>query len=126
VLASYEQIGDHLQTIIPDGSTIYWGGGSVVTPLLYITNTEIHPPQLNGIYSARRGGDRDLLEKAGYYNEESRNAWRESDEFILVNNINLVGFWKEFLVPESFNEYKPTGPLDPCNSESFIRIYRRK
>jgi hypothetical protein len=126
VLASYEQIGDHLQTIIPDGSTIYWGGGSVVTPLLYITNTEIHPPQLNGIYSARRGGDRDLLEKAGYYNEESRNAWRESDEFILVNNINLVGFWKEFLIPESFNEYKPTGPLDPCNPESFIRIYRRK
>jgi hypothetical protein len=126
VLTSYKQIGDHLQTIIPDGSTVYWGGGSVVTPLLYITNTEIHPPQLNGIYSARRGGDRDLLEKAGYYNEESRKVWRESDEFILVNNINLVGFWKEFLIPENFNEYKPTSPLDPCYPESFIRIYRRK
>jgi len=126
VLASYEKIGGHLQTIIPDDSTIYWGGGSVVTPLLYITNTQIHPPQLNGIYSARRGGDRDLLERDGYYNEESRKIWRESDEFILVNNLNLVGFWKEFLNPEDFNEYKPTGAMDPCIPDSFIRIYRRK
>ena len=98
----------------------------MVTPLLYLTDAELHPPQLNGIYSARRGGDRDLLEKSGYYNEESRRAWRESDEFILIENINLVGFWKEYLDPEFFNEYQATVPLDPCNPVSFIRVYRRK
>ena len=96
-----------LQAIIPVGSAVYWGGSSVVTPLLYLTDAELHPPQLNGIYSARRGGDRDLLEKSGYYNEESRRAWRESDEFILIENINLVGFWKEYLDPELFNDTRP-------------------
>ncbi len=126
VLSAYEAAGAQLQAIIPDGSTVYWGGGSVVTPLLYLTDAELHPPQLNGIYSARRGGDRDLLEKSGYYNEESRRAWRESDEFILIENINLVGFWKEYLDPELFNEYQATVPLDPCNPDSFIRVYRRK
>jgi hypothetical protein len=126
VLAAYEAVGTDLQTIIPEGSTLYWGGSSVVTPLLYLTDTELHPPQLNGIYSARRGGDRELLEKSGYYNEESRKAWRASDEYILIENINLVGFWKEYLVPDVFNEYQATSPLDPCDPESFIRIFRRK
>lgn len=126
VLQAYESVGGHLQATIPEGSTVYWGGSSVVTPLLYITNTKIHPPQLNGIYSARRGGDRNLLEKAGYYNEESRIAWRESDEFILVSNLNLIDFWKEYLTPERFNEYKATSPLDPCDPNSTIRIFIRK
>lgn len=126
VLAAYENVGQELQKTIPPGSKVYWGAGSVVTPLLYITDTKIHPPQLNGIYSARRGGDRDLLEKAGYYNEESRHAWRAEDEFFLISYTSLNDFWREFLEPELFNEYQPTSPLDPCDPDSFIRIYRRK
>lgn len=126
VLASYENVGKDLESAIPPGSTVYWSAGSVVTPLLYIPEAQIHPPQLNGIYSARRGGDRLLLEKDGYYNEESRILWRESDDFILVSNTNMVEFWREFLDPELFDEYRPTHPLDPCDPESTIRIFIRK
>ncbi len=126
VLAAYEQAGAELQATIPPGSKVYWSAGSVVTPLLYITDAEIHPPQLNGIYSAKRGGDRNLLEKAGYYNEESRQAWRAEDEFFLISYTSMGEFWRDFLNPNMFNEYQPTGPLDPCDVDSFIRIYRRK
>jgi hypothetical protein len=35
-------------------------------------------------------------------------------------------FWRDYLDPELFNEYQPTSPLDPCDPNSFIRIYRRK
>ena len=126
VLTAYETVGAQLQALIPDGSKVYWGGSSEVTPLLYIVNAQLHPPQFNGIYSKRRGGDRDLLEKKGYYNEESIRAWRAEDEFLLVGNIYMGDFWKDFLNPEDFNEYEHTSPLNPCDPDSFIRIYRRK
>ncbi|HUV15787.1 MAG TPA: glycosyltransferase family 39 protein [Pelolinea sp.] len=126
VLAAYESVGQQFRAVIPPGSKVYWGAGSVVTPLIYLTDTEIHPPQLNGIYSKRRGGDRDLLEKSGFYNEDSVNAWLLEDDYFLVGNINMGDFWQNFFDPELFNEYLPTTPLDPCDANSTIRIFKRK
>lgn len=125
-MAAFEEAGKQLANVIPAGAKVYWGGESVSTPLLYITGAELHLPQLNGIYSARRGGDRDLLEKAGYFNEASRQAWRESDEYFLIKYSSMRDFWKDFLNPNYFNEYKPTIPLDPCDPHSSIRIFKRK
>jgi hypothetical protein len=124
-IAAFEEAGMQLAKVIPDGAKVYWGGESVSTPLLYITGAELHLPQLNGIYSARRGGDRDLLEKAGYFNDESRQAWRESDEFFLIKYSSMGDFWKEFLNEQEFSEFKPTVSLDPCDPNASIRIYRR-
>jgi hypothetical protein len=126
VIASYETVGAELAKTIPEGAKVFWGAGSVVTPLLYIPNAELHSPQLNGVYSLRRGGERDLLEKMGYYNEESTQAWRDTDEFFLINYLKMGEFWKAFFTPEKFNEYERTSPFDPCDAESTIRIYRRK
>ena len=126
VIEAYEKVGAQLANVVPEGAKVYWSAGSVVTPLLYITGAELHPPQLNGIYSARKGGDRELLEKAGFYNEASRQAWKESDEFFLISYTSMGDSWKDFLDPQDFNEYVPTSTLDPCNPGSLIRIYRRK
>jgi len=126
VISTYEKVGEQLQAKIPDGSSIYWGAGSVVTPMLYILDTEIQPLQLNGIYSKRTGGDRDLLEKNGYYNAESQRDWRDSSEFILVQSRNMVDFWKTYLDPSLFNEYEPTDPIDPCEPNASLQIFRRK
>jgi hypothetical protein len=124
-LAAYEKAGVQLANVIPDGAKVYWGGESVTTPLLYITGAKLHPPQFNGIYSARKGGDRVLLEKAGYYNEASRQVWRESDEFFLIKYSSMGNFWKGFFNSQDFSEYQPTIPLDPCDPNSMIRIYKR-
>ena len=126
VISAYEQVGSELNVRIPEGSSLYWAAGSVVTPLIYITDAGIHPPQLNGIYSKRQGGDRDLLEKAGYFNEESVLDWYSSDEFIINSNKNMVGSWLTILNPDEFNEYQHTSPLDPCELTSYLRIFKRK
>jgi hypothetical protein len=125
-LAAFETAGKQLASIIPDGAKVYWGGESVITPLLYITGAELHPPQFNGIYSQRKGGDRNLLEKAGYFNEASRQAWMESDEFFLIKYSSMGDFWKKYLNAQDFDEYKTTTSLNPCDPNSSIRIYRRK
>lgn len=126
VISAYEQVGSELHARIPEGSSLYWAAGSVVTPLIYITDLGIHPPQLNGIYSYRRGGERDLLEKVGYFNEESVLDWRSSDEFIINSNKNMVGGWLTILNPDEFDEYQHTSPLDPCEPTSYLRIFKRK
>ncbi|MDO9546738.1 MAG: glycosyltransferase family 39 protein [Pelolinea sp.] len=126
VISAYEKAGQQLQKKIPDDASVYWGSGSVVTPLLYIADAGIQPLQLNGVYPKRNGGDRDLLEKNGYYNAESVRDWRDSADFILVQSYNMGDFWKNYLDPTVFDEYDPTVPIDPCDPNSAIQIFRRK
>lgn len=126
ILGAYETVGRQLQDVIPSGGSVYWNGGSVITPLVYIPNAGIHPPQLNGIYSFRDGGDRILLEKDGFYNQDSINEWRKTDDFFIVLNTNIRSSQVEFFDPDVFHEYQKTSPIDPCNENSFFRIFVRK
>ena len=126
VLAAYEQAGRQLDESIPDTASVYWGSGSVVTPLLYLADKGIQPLQLNGIYNKRVDGDRDLLEKNGYYNQESVRDWRENADYILVQRANMFEFWDGYLTPDLFDEIGATVPIDPCNPDSVIKIFRRK
>ena len=115
-----------IYVIFEDDTDIYWGSGSVVTPLLYIADKQVQPLQLNGIYPKREGGDRDELEKNGYYNAESVRDWRENADYILVQHVNMGEFWGNYLDPELFDELTPTAPIDPCEPLSVIKIFRRK
>ena len=126
VLAAYEKVGSQLQELIPDGSSVYWAAGSVVTPLLYLTDTQYPPQLLNGIYSKRVGGDRETLEKAGYYNGESVLAWRSSADYVINSNTKMIETWLTFLNPDDFDEYRHTDALDPCDPTTFLRIFKKK
>lgn len=126
VLKAYETAGRQLRSVIPPGSKLFWNGGSVVTPLVYLTDNDIHPPQLNGIYSFREGGDRFGLEKIGFYNQQSIDSWKESDEFFIVANMNIRDSQVEFFNPDEFHEYERSEPIDPCSENSFFRVFVRK
>ena len=126
VLAAFETVGQQLDDVIPAGSSVYWAAGSVVTPLLYITDTSIPPQMLNGVYSKRVGGDRELLEKQGYYNQESVEAWRAGADYVINSNSNMVGSWLTFLNADDFDEYHHTNSLDPCDETSYLRIFKSK
>ena len=125
ILAAYESAGEHLAEVVPPGASVYWNAGSVVTPLIYITHANPHPPQLNGIYSFRQGGDRDLLEKKGFYNEESGEIWRQQDDIFLISERYFSQFWREFLDAEHFVEHNATNAVNPCQPDSAIRIFER-
>jgi hypothetical protein len=125
MLSAMESAGNQLANIIPTGKSIYWNAGSVVTPLAYVTHADLHPPQLNGDYSFRRGGDRDLLEKQGLYNEESLEIWRAQDDFFLIGEKYFNDFWRDFLDPQFFLEHPRTIAVNPCQPDSAIRIFER-
>jgi hypothetical protein len=104
---------------------VYWGAGSEVTPLVYLTHAELHPPQLNGTYSYRKGGDRDLLERGGFYNEESVQYWRETDDFFLISGQYYNQSWRKLLESPEFFDHGSTLPVNPCFPETAIRIFER-
>ena len=126
VLNAYEKVGAQLNERIPAGVTVYWAGGSVVTPLLYLTDDYVHPQLLNGVYSKYLGGERDELERKGYYNAASIEAWRAEADFIVNGNVKMVGSWLTFLNSDDYDEYQHTDALDPCDPSTFLRIYKKK
>ena len=125
-LAAYENAGRQLNESIPDDASIFWGSGSVVTPLVYIADKGIQPLQLNGIYNKRVEGERDELEMDGYFNQESVRDWRENADYILVQRANMLEFWDAYLTPDLFDEVGVTVPIDPCDPNSSIKIFKRK
>lgn len=120
VISSYEEGGAHLAEVIPSGSKIYWRGGLSPAPLLYLTDYEIYPPQLNDGYSYRRGGDPDELARRGWWNEELKQLWMLDADIILVE-----GDQNE-LDKDMYEKISSTLPLFPCNDTSAIHIYIRK
>jgi hypothetical protein len=126
VLAAYETVGAQLAETVPQGVTVYWAAGSVVTPLLYLTDVYVQPQLLNGIYSKRVGGDRAELERKGYYNQESVEGWRAEADYVINSNTVMIGSWLTFLNAQDFDEYQHTDPLDPCDPSTFLRVYKKK
>lgn len=120
VISSYEIGGAYLADNIPPGSKIYWNGGLSTVPLLYLTDREIYPPQINSGYSYRLGGDPDELLRYGLWNEEIAQAWQQEADVVLVEGGQ--GEWED----DAFDEIMPTPPMYPCQTNNEIHIYIRK
>jgi len=125
-LQAYEEAGKQLRSSIPKTANVYWGSGSQVTPLLYLADYNIQPLQLNGIYNKILEGDRNELEKLGYYSAESENNWRESAGYILVQIRHMGDYLKSYLDPLLYDELNPTVPINPCDPNTSIKIFRKK
>jgi hypothetical protein len=121
VLQSYQRVGSQIAASIEPGKVVHWCGGKVVTPLLYIPQAKIFPPILNGIYSKRDGGDRDSLERAGYYNDESLSIWLGKSDYMLCDDRVLT---EKYL--NDFEKFIRTDPLNVCDPTSYFQIYKRK
>ena len=125
-LMAYEKAGKRLQDTIPESAHIYWGSGSQVTPLLYLADRNIQPLQLNGVYNKILAGDRKSLEQIGFYTAESESEWRESADYVLIQARHMGDYFMAFLDPSRFNELAPTVPIDPCDPNTAIKIFKRK
>ena len=84
VIQAYEDAGNHLRSLIPEGSLVYWYGGLSPVPLLYLPEIRIYPPQLNDGYSYRIGGDTEQLYRNGFWNETLSDRWMLEADYILL------------------------------------------
>lgn len=126
VIRDYETVGAQLASQVQPGRLVYWAGQSVVTPLLYLPQAKLFPPQLNGIYNMRKGGESDALEKAGYYNVDSAMKWREEADYFLINNrFFITSGWEKEMDPDRFSLVVVTDPIDGCNPNSTFLLYKR-
>jgi hypothetical protein len=130
VIAAYEAAGAHLNARIPAGADIYWGTGESPIPLLYLPDAELHPAQLNGLYSYKAGGAPDALHRHGLWSRELAQQWAAEADAILVS----PGLFREagsawladLLTSGAFTELDAAPPVHPCDANSRILIFVRK
>jgi hypothetical protein len=117
VIASYEASGEDLAQKIPPGSKIFWRGGLSAVPLLYLSDYEIYPTQINNGYTFQLQGETDSLLRYGWWNEALSHKWLNEADFILIE-----GRWvnKDY---DAYDEIMPTPAFFPCKSLTEIHIF---
>ena len=126
VLASYDELGEYLASVIPPGSSVYWQGGLSPAPLLYIPDVEVFAPQLNQDYTFHLTGDADALHKYGFWNRELAEAWLAEADYALIVT-RYYRDWVQETLRDSGN-YEMVGKAPPaalCQPDAFIRVFRR-
>ena len=124
LLAANEQLGAYLANIIPPNSLVYWDGGLSVTPLVYVQNIRIFPPQINGAYSYLDGGDADTVYRLSHWNNELSERWKDSADIFIVE-AKRYSAWKDFLNPQVFEEYQKPLISPSCSEGAEIRIFHK-
>lgn len=124
IIRDHEELGAYLTSVIPAGSLVYWDGGNAYTPMIYVPEARIFPPQINDGYTFHIGGDPDVLYYFSQWNAELDVRWRaEADIFII--EAERYANWKDFFTPWEFQEFaKP--PVSPsCVEGAELRIFQR-
>jgi hypothetical protein len=126
VLVRNEAIGKRLQSLLPNDALVYWEG-YIPTPLLYLPDNRFFPVQLNLQYNYLIGGDADVLEKNGYWNDELAQRWMDKADYLILSPIVSQ---KWFIESDPVNKMKyslidTTESTNPCNDSSILLIYQR-
>lgn len=125
-IQAYEAAGAHLAKYIPPGAHVYWSADAP-TPLLYIPQTKIYPPQLNGSYNYSLGGDTDALLRYGWWDEPSARRWAAEADFIVIQQGNFpVSDWLAERLAADFEELPVSPSTGACLDDASLRIFRRK
>jgi hypothetical protein len=124
LLAANEQLGAYLAKVIPPDSLVYWDGGLSFTPMTYVPNVRIFPPQINDGYAYKTGGDPDTLLRFGYWNSVLLARWRDSADIFIIE-VKRYSSWKGFLNPQEFEEYQKPPTAPSCNDGAGLRIFHK-
>lgn len=127
VILAHEKAGSYLAEYIPEGSAVYWDGGTSLLPLIYIPGgVRIYATQLNAYNNYRIDGDDETLLSAGYWNSSLNEKWKEEADYIVLVNYLYTGGWDAYLTPEKYDEYPRSTILLDDREDSFLRVFRKK
>ncbi len=125
VIRAHEAVGADLREKVASQALIYWGVAQSPLPLLYLDRPHIFPPQLNGIYTFRLGGNPHDLERFSYWNQELAREWLAAADYVLVDVRSYGGWIAAALSDDLYDEILRTPPTNPCRPDSAIMIFRR-
>jgi len=127
VIASYEEFGAQLAKIAPAESKIFLDGSTTSVLLLYTPGVIILPPQINDVYSQKNNTDSDALLRAGKWNEEIANTWRDQADVFIIEKDRLET-WKDYFQLDPFEEvtFSLASSNCPPEIETGYFVYRRK
>jgi len=124
IIRDHEELGAYLASIIPAGSLVYWDGGNAYTPMIYVPEARIFPPQINDGYTFHIGGDPDVLYYFSHWNAELDARWR-AEAGIFIIEAKRYANWKDFLTPQEFQEFAKPTASPSCNEGAELRIFQR-
>ncbi len=124
LIAANEQIGAHLARVIPPNSLVYWDGGLSFTPIVYVPGARIFPPQINDGYAYRTGGNADTVFRLSHWNSELKEQWKNSADIFIIE-AKRYSSWKDFLDPQTFEEYEKPLTAPSCDDGAELRIFHR-
>lgn len=125
VIRAQEEAGAYLRSKINPRAPVYWGAGQSPVPLLYLDPSRIFPPQLNGTYTFRIGGDPSELGRFSHWNQALAEEWLAAAEFVLVDVRRYEGWLASALDPAHYDQIRRSPPTNPCQPDSAIMIFRR-
>jgi hypothetical protein len=124
VIATYERAGEHLRSLIPPGSTIYWDG-RIDAIFLYLPGVTVYPPQLHHVHSYLIGGDADALLRFGLWNDELARQWINEADYVLIEKGWQQDWEVQVLEAGGYIKLESTRKVEACRWQSIIDIYRR-
>lgn len=124
VLASYERAGEHLRSIIPPGSQVYWDG-RINAIFLYLPDVKIYPSQLNHNHSYFVGGDANELLRAGLWNDALAKQWLAETDYVLIEAGLKQDWLMEIVESDQYIKLEPSPKAERCRWESVILVYKR-
>jgi hypothetical protein len=125
ILTQYEKVGTQLAQRIPAGARVYWRGDPSPTPLLYLPNIKIYPPQLNDFFSVRPPKNINAVLRYGFWNMTLDQKWRFEADVVLIRESEFSSM-RAFLSSPRFEELEQTSPVFVCAPDTQIRIFKRK
>jgi hypothetical protein len=122
---NYQKIAQELTDVIPSGSQVLWEANAVV-PLLYAPDISIYIPPIYAVFTFRVGGDPQLLEKYGLWNDALASQWRAKTSFIVTESPYYQPYRPGGDIDTSQYDVFQTLSTNPCDPHSYLLVYKRK
>lgn len=119
----YEEIGELLDEEIPAGSRIYLDGRLAAIPLLYLSDVEFYPPQINGDFSLKSDTNSDEILKKGLWNADLANTWRKEADYFIIE-ADRIQYWQDLREKLNLVEVSSISKSSSCPSSSQLYLLR--
>jgi len=129
-ISQYETAVNLISGFVDPGDQVFWIGKDTQVVLLGLEgekNIQIYPQQLNSIHSFRIGGNRDELNKAGFWQKSQAQDWIDESDLLLFEQQAVAGWFEDSYQQLDLTAFEQVAESNNigCTYSHRIYIYRR-